>query len=546
MTSRMTPGMTRALVAVAIVAGARTAAADVVQVKVIDVAGGLAYVTPGRAAGIVPGAKLRLGRVELVVTEVTEKTAVVRLGKQRIAIGDAGTAEVTPGAATAARALPAPRAPEAFVGQWPDPVLPATTQDPDPVTLGAGRPPGRAHVAVIGRAFGVASPDDVAGDAEGRVIASFDVLTERPLAVDVDLAGRVFTDGYNKQTRTPVFARAAQLRYGDAADPRFALGRLRYAASAIGMLDGGRAAVRIGDVQVGAFGGLVPDPLSGKPDTSAARFGGEVVYDAATAAWQPRLAVSAHGSTWDGEVDERRLSLVGSASHDAWWFDGWAEAQAFSSDNPWGASAVELTGAGATAQWRKRGRHLGVDLNFQRPERSLRLAAALPPEWLCTLTFETGDTSTTCEGGDWWASATTSAGIRTGRWAVDAIGSVGRSHGQYVGLDSSGYVRGEVRLGPGRLQAAVSGGKASFASWTAGELGGGFAPSRRLDVAARYRPELLDYVASTGPVLLHSIVADGRYAVSSALDLALSAIGTTGEDRDALAILAIIAWRPLP
>ena len=160
-----------------------------------------------------------------------------------------------------------------------------------------------------------------------------------------------------------MFVRAAQLRYGDAADPRLALGRLRYAASSVGMLDGGRASARVGAVEVAAFGGLVPDPLSGKPDTGASRFGGEVVYDAAAAAWQPRLAVTAHGSTWDGELDERRLSVVTSASREALRLDGWAELQAFPSDNPFDAGAVELTGAGATAQWRKRGRHLGVDVN---------------------------------------------------------------------------------------------------------------------------------------------------------------------------------------
>ena len=92
----------------------------------------------------------------------------------------------------------------------------------------------------------------------------------------------------------------------------------------------------------------------------------------------------------------------------------------------------------------------------------------------------------------------------------------------------------------------MSGGKASFGSWTAGEVGGGYAPTRRLDVSVRYRPELLDYVASTGPVWLHSIVADGRYGMSTAVDLALSAVGTTGLDRDALAVLAILVWRPLP
>jgi hypothetical protein len=550
MSGPMTGAMRRALrcapIAAIAVWAAAPAAADPVRVQVIDVAGGMAYVSPGRAAGLVPGTKVKLRGVELTVVEVTEKTAVVRLDTQRIAIGDAGTADVTPSAAAAIRRLPKPRPPELFVGQWADPVRPATLQEPRPVALGSGRPPGRAHVTVIGKAFGAADRSSRDGDVEGRVIASFDLMTDRPLAADLDVSGRAFLGGWDRGTRTPVLVRAAQLRYGDARDPRFALGRLRHAASSVGMLDGGRASARVGDVEVAAFGGLVPDPLSGEPDTGAARFGGEVVYDAAAAAWQPRIAVAAHGSTWDGALDERRLSVVTSASRGALWLDGWAELQAFPAGNPFDARSLELTGAGAAAQWRKRGRHLAVDVSFLRPERSLRLAAALPLEWLCTPLHVPGDVATTCGGAGWWASATTSAGVRAGPWSVDGIGTIASSHGVYRGLERSGYLRGERRFGRARAEAAVSGGKASFGSWTAGEIGGGYAPTHRADVSVRYRPELLDHVASTGPAWLHSIIADGRYRVSAAVDLALSAAGTRGLDRDALAVLAILAWRPLP
>jgi hypothetical protein len=136
--------------------------------------------------------------------------------------------------------------------------------------------------------------------------------------------------------------------------------------------------------------------------------------------------------------------------------------------------------------------------------------------------------------------------MRTARWSVDGIGSIATSHGVYSGYEGSGYLRGELLFGPGRLVAALSGSNASFGSSTAAELGAGYAPTRRLDVAVRYRPELLDYVASTGPMLLHSIIADGRYSMSTALDLSISALGTTGVDRDAIALLAVVAWRPLP
>jgi hypothetical protein len=538
--------MRAAYLVIVILASARFAAADMVRVKVVEVAGELAYVTPGRSAGVVAGTKVTLHGAALVVIEATEGTAAVKLDEHRAAIGDVGSAEVARRAMASGRVLPPVRAPELFVGQWPEPELPAAAQDPRRVALGSGKAKGRAHVTVVGNAFAVASADDRAGNAEGRVIASFDAMADRPLAVDLDVAGRVFGAGYSTATRTPLFVRTAQLRYGAAADPRVALGRLRYAASSVGMLDGGRASVRIGDLQLGAFGGVVPDPLSGKPDTDAARFGGELAYDNARSSWQPRVAVTAYGSTWHGNLDERRLSLSGSASRGGWWLDGWIEAQGFSSDNPWNARAVEVVGSGASAQWRKRGLNLGIDVSYVRPERSLRLAAALPPEWLCTLTFETGDASTTCARGDYSASSTVFAGLRAGRWTVDAVGSGGVSRGLYSSFDRSGLMRAAVHLGQARLETAVAAGKASFGSWMSGELGGAYAPSRRFDTSLRYRPEILDHVASTGPVVLHSLVGDGRYAASADLDVAMSMVVTTGADREVVAILATVAWRPLP
>jgi hypothetical protein len=535
--------MKRAAIAILLVSG--RVAAEPVAVKVIDAAGGAVYLSPGRAAGIVPGTKVRLRGVEAEVVEVTEKTAVVRIDSARLAIGDSGTAEVTPGAGSTVKRLDKPRPPEAFSGQWGEPVLPAAQQSPRMVSLGSVRASGATHVTVIGHGFGAVGGAHSAGDAEARAIAAFDVMTDRPFAADLDVAARWFSDGFDQRTHTPLLVRAAQLRYGDAHDPRFAVGRLGFAATSVGMLDGGRASARIGAVEIAAFGGLVPDPLSGKPDTGAARFGGELIYDGQGAPWQPRVAVAAYGSTWNGALDERRLSVAGSADRGALQLDGWADLEAFAADNPWRARSVELTGAGVTAQWRKHGTHAGVDVTFLRPERSLRLAALLPPEQLCTLAPASG-AGDGCAGGDWWGATTLSFGTRSARWAIDVAGTLDDAHGQHDGLGRSGYVRGELEAGVARLVAGVAGGSASFASWTAAELGVMYLPARELDVTLTYRPELLDYVASTGVQLLHSVTADARFAVSATLDLALSTLATTGADRDALVFLATFAWRPLP
>ena len=91
---------------------AHPAAADPVTVKVVDVAGGAAYVAPGRAAGLVRGTKIKLRGGEVTVVEVTEKTAMVRLEAVHAAIGDSGVADVTPGVATAVRTLDKPHPPK--------------------------------------------------------------------------------------------------------------------------------------------------------------------------------------------------------------------------------------------------------------------------------------------------------------------------------------------------------------------------------------------------------------------------------------------------
>ena len=521
------------------------ASADPVTVRVTEIAGGVAYVTPGRAAGLVPGTAVHIRGRDLVVVEATEQTAVLR-SEGAIAIGDTGSANVDRASAQAIRQLPRPHPASAFDGQWPEAVKPAETQNPQPVALGTGKAPGAAHVTVIGHGYGALSQHGVDGDGEGRVIASFDLMSDRPLAADLDVAGRMFANGWDKGTHTPLFVRAAELRYGNAYDPQYAIGRLRYAASSVGMLDGGRVAARTGTLELAAFGGLVPDPVSGKPSTDASRFGAELVWNDSTATWQPRVAMVAQGSTWTGKLDERRLSVVASAGHQYTWLDGWAEAQQFPSDNPWGAKSIELTGAGGTFEWREHGTHLGADVTYFKPERSLRLAALLPPQWLCTLAPQPGNVPEKCASGDYYTAASGSAGVQGSHWTIDAVGTIGETHGYYRGYDSSGYLRGELRLSSTRLILGASGGHASFAAWAAGEVGIGTALSRRMDAIVTYRPELLDYTAGTGAVTLHSIVFDGHYALSPAFDVAGSALATTGSDRDAIAVLATFVWRPLP
>lgn len=532
----------RVVAIAAIVCAARVAAADHITVTVVDVAGDTAFIQPGRAAGIVPGSKIRIGAHDFVVVEAAERTAAIALHGAMLATGDTGDADSTPGRPDETTKLPPPRALAAFKDQWPAPAPPAAGQRVAELPLGQTHTSG-ARLAVYGHAYGTLAKDDSSAQGEARVVTSFSAMNDHPLGADLDAAVRGFSDGWNKHERTPLFVRAAQLRYGDPADPALIVGRLRYAATSIGMLDGGRAALHTGNLELAAFGGLVPDPVGGKPETGAARFGGELIYDRAEASWQPRFAVAVHGSTWNGQLDERRLSLAASAHHGATWLDGWFEAQQFPADNPWGAHPLEVTGAGASAEWRHAGDHVGVDLTFLRPERSLRLASFLSPDWLCARSPLPGEVAESCMGHDYWSAATASAGTRGAAWSLDAVGSLGQTHSVTDTFDATGYLRGELgrRL---RLVVAASGGHASFATWYAADVGFAVSPSPRFDAELTYRPERLDYIAATGAFFMQSLVADLHRAISQATDVALEAIATTGADRDVLATLVTFAWRP--
>jgi hypothetical protein len=509
-----------------------TAWADRVAVRVVDTAGDTSYIEP--STGLARGMHVRIAGRDVAIVECTARSCSVHAP---LPLGATGTADAQVVQAEAAEKLPAPRPLEAFKDQWPSATLPATTQHPDAVPLGETRARGANHLAIIGHLAGNLDKDGSGGQVEARVIGSFDRIAESPLGADVDAAIRLFGTGTDSGAKVPVFVRAAQLRWGDGSDPALVIGRLRYAATSVGMLDGGRAAVRVGRLELAAFGGIVPDPVSGAPDTGAARFGTEATYDA-PGAWHPHVAAAVHGSTWDGRLDERRLSLAASANKDSTWLTGWAEAQLFDANNPWNAPAIDLTGAGASGEWRHRGRHLGLDVTFLRPERSLRLAAALPQSWLCATT------DTTCS--DFWVAATLSGGLAGAYYAIDAVGSLGTTQSLDSQGDVSGYVRGELGPRTTRAVIAVSGGHSAFSAWDAADLGVALAPSPRLDLSLTYRPERLDYAAQTDAFLLHNLVLDLRWSVSSAFDVAVSALGTTGADRDMLALLTTLAWRPLP
>jgi len=510
------------------------AAADPMVLHVTEIAGDLAFVDAGADAGLAANQDVQIGQARYTVVEVNAKTAAVRVSSA-VAIGATGSAApATP---------PKPLALADNTGQWPRLVPPAEGQQPnvvpsDPAAVATER----VRLAVIAHGYGTLGQGHKRGYAELRVIGEFALMQDHPLGLDVDVAARAYAQGYTADARVPLFVNTATLRYGDPISPALAIGRLHFAATTLGILDGGRAALHAGHVEIAAFGGVVPDPITGKPDTTATRFGGEMIYDDTQSELRPRIAIVAHGSTWDGKLDERRLDVTASAVVGGTWLDGWVETQQFPSGNPFGAKAFEVTGAGASIEWRRRDAHAGIDATYLTPERSLRIAALIP-EWLCTRVPQAPGTPEPCTGDDRFVSSTLSGGVRGAHWALDAAASIAATRALESSLGGSGYLRGEYRSGIVALHATGAGGKAEFANWESVEAGIGIAPSRRFDAEVSYRPEWLHEEAGSA-VMMHAVVADGRVAIAPSLDLGMFLLASVGGSQDVFAALTTLAWRP--
>ncbi|MBP9085905.1 MAG: hypothetical protein KBG15_07285 [Kofleriaceae bacterium] len=535
----------------ALLAMPRASQADNLRVTVTEVAGNDAYLDAGTLAGLRPGTVVTFGKATYTVVECTDKTAIITVKPGGLKPGASGHVTIQPGTADATIGkIATPRPANTWHQQWPEVTRPADAQlqTIKAVPLGGAVSNGVFHLDVIAGALANIDPDGIGGLAEGRLIATYELMRDRPLAIDADIGVRAFGTGYDSAARSPVLVRTAQLRYGRMQDPNVALGRLRWASSSVGMLDGARVMARRGTFEVAAYGGVVPDPLGGRPDTGAARFGGEVAYDAAMSSWQPRVSLGFSGSTWNGAIDEKRLTAMAAVLRGPVSVSGWSEMQFFSAGNPWSAKAAELTGAGLSIGWRGRGLRASADATLIRPERSRRLEAALGQDWTCARIPQPGDVDEQCEGGDYWLNASGNVGLQRRHVTVDAGGTLTQTQSLTNSKTQNGYVRGELTRADRstRFALMVAGNRGSYVDWV--ELEGALTQvwKRRFELQLRYRPQVLSYVADVASILQHHITADVRYAVNDSLDVAIETGGRVGLDRNSAYVLTTIAWRPLP
>jgi hypothetical protein len=295
-------------------ASASASAPASIAVTVIEVAAGQAYIKPSAEGGVHRGAKVVLRNKEYTVVQTTAAYAVLEVGSDPVHEQDAGQSSIVAEEEEKVRELPAPQPLSTWEGAWPAIAPPASAQAPRYVPLG-GAERDRRYDVRLSVGAGAILPLD-----RGTPIARMDLnarvhaepIQTTPLAFDLDMSlQRWFAGDLDDREGAParplVWVRELLVGYGRAGSIYAGLGRMRYAASTLGALDGVRLKTPLGaGFSVGAFGGVVPHPLSGAPSLEAQRFGVETTYSRPDLALRPEAALVLQGSAFESKLDERR------------------------------------------------------------------------------------------------------------------------------------------------------------------------------------------------------------------------------------------------
>lgn len=532
-----------------------------VDVRVVEIAGDHAYLEPGEAAGLARGTTVRLrGRAHRIVA-TTHEHAVVELEEAvRLQVGDRGTGVASPAGVEGPARLDPPRPVSAFRGQWPRPTLPASTQHPRRVPIGTVGRHARYTLAISESSGAIIPLGDSASEAlfyaqlRGRLHA--EPIEGTPFGIDADVAAQLYAASdldarTGSSSRPALVVRELAARYGDGDSFQAAAGRLRYAASTVGTLDGVRVRTpSISGLTFGAFGGFVPNVLSGVPSATS-RFGAEVGYSDLSARTRPLASLVAMGSVFDGAIDERRLSATFDLHPGHSRVGARAEAQIFDADNPWGASQFDLTSASLDSSVELGPVRLGARVDMRKPERSRWLSSLLPPSWLCTATPAPATDPPTPEACSGQSEARYLIGA-DGRLAIGKLEVEGAANLIRIGdrreLDQfAGH--GGVRLvrvgGVARLDLMGFASASTLIDTIAIRAGAGLTLfDDALDVYVWYRPALARYEAGITSFVEHRIGGEVWMSPMSTLDIGIDVEGTTGPDAAGLLVLTQATWRP--
>lgn len=529
-----------------------------IPVSVVEIAGTQAYVKPGSSGGVLRGAKVTLHKKEYAVVQTTASYALIDTGKDVVREGDKGEASIVTEEQDKPAELPKPRPLDTWKSAWKEEAPPASTQTPRYVPLGADDRDRRWDVRLstavgallpLGRGTGIAR-----AEINARVHAEpFQV----PLAFDLDLSlQRWFASDIDARAgadaRPTIWLREALVGYGKGGYYA-GIGRMRYAASTLGALDGTRVRAPLGGgFTIGAFGGGLPHPLSGAASLAAQRFGIEGTYSRPDLDVRPEAALVMHGSTFEGSLDERRVSGMFGLYPGHSRFGGHFEVSSFDRDNPWRASPIELTAAGLDASIRAGIFQIGGRFDLRQPVRSRWLASFLPTWWFCrTVPAAPGAAGPQpCDGSvSTRALGAVDAGIEAGNVRVTVgattIGDLTQTQGapdMKGGFASARVVRIARVL---RVDASGSYSVATYLDMYGGSAGPGVSLfDDVLDLGAYYRNATLRYRADVASRVQHGFGGTAMLFPSAEVLFTVQGEAITGDDANALMLFGTAMWRP--
>ncbi|HTV21148.1 MAG TPA: hypothetical protein VMG12_20825, partial [Polyangiaceae bacterium] len=496
---------------------------------------------------------VHVGKRRYRVAASSAKHIVVELGAHPLARGQRAFVWTTPHEVRSFATRPAPPSLHAFEDKWVDPERPAASQRPKFVPLGTPEDPRRNRAAIV---LDHSRTEPLSGSAlpiaRTRLRTTLHAELARALAFDADATVELWqADDLSLRrgaaSRPLLSVRQLELSYrGESLQA--AIGRLRYAATTLGMLDGARASAAIGESwAIAGFGGTLADPLDTSPELDTQRFGAELLYNGEVARAPARASLTAQGSRFDGRLDERRLTATFESYPSFGRLGARAEASMFDSDNPWNADTAELTALAGDASFRVGSLRFGLALETRRPERSYWLASFLPAGYFCVSRTVAGSaTSEPCLGGDLRTLAALTAAWDAENWTLDAGASAVTTR-MAPAEQATAFVHFQRRnlFGALRFDAGSSVSSGSLLESAALEVGLGASLLRdALDASVYYRPNVLRYRANSEQLLEHGTGARLWWALFDGFDTSLSGDLLTGPDVDVLFVQAALAWRP--
>ncbi len=524
-----------------------------VRVRVVEVAGGRAYLGVSKGAPPKTGDKVTLGGKSRTVVAHNEKHAVIAAPAGSIRVGQRGFARVKPHTQEtfAQREKPAPLS--SFASVWTPPELPASKQNPKFVPLGRTRVLTHNY-ALLAASYALTAPLG-GGAAIGRTRLRARLhyeLSSVPLHLDADGFAELWhasdLEFRPQNASRPVFTlRQLSLSYlGDSLNA--AAGRLRYASRTLGMLDGARVAASLHPQwTLSAFGGVVPNPLDSAPQTDTSRFGAEVEYQSSDSS-ATRASLGVQGSRYLGALDEKRINAMVEGFPEFGRFGAYSQISFFDRDNLFGAATTELTAAGADLSI-----ELGESVRLQgsasvrRPERSRYLAAYLPGGYLCVPTASPGGfAGATCAGGDLWYSLDASATFDGQSW-IARLGGGHAGSRERSASQTSTYAELQLpdTLGADTIGLGVSASTGSLLDRAALDVS---ASQRWLDdaleLSAYYRPALFRYTAGSDTFIEHGTGLRSYWAPDGDWQLQLAADLVAGEDVSVFYLTGGVSYRP--